>query len=83
MATGFAHINLIARDWKRLSTFYQEVFGCTPVLPERDLSGEWLDRATGLARAHISGEAGTHYSGAARASTDYGIRIVSTSSRNE
>jgi len=26
-----------------------------PIPPKRDLSGEWLDRATGLNEAHISG----------------------------
>lgn len=51
----FAHTNLIAKDWKRLSTFFQVVFGCVPVPPERDLSGEWLDKATGVIGSHISG----------------------------
>jgi predicted enzyme related to lactoylglutathione lyase len=55
MPTKYAHTNLIAKDWKRLSVFYQDVFDCTPVPPERDLTGEWLDRATGLAQAHIRG----------------------------
>ena len=55
MPTKYAHTNLIAKDWKRLSVFYQDVFDCTPVPPERDLGGEWLDRATGLVRAHIRG----------------------------
>src|SRR3989337_3433219 len=55
MPTKYAHINLIAKDWERLSTFYQQVFGCVPIPPERDLSGEWLDKATGLAGSHISG----------------------------
>ena len=55
MPTKYAHTNLIAQDWKRLSAFYQEVFGCVPVPPERDLSGEWLDKATGLSQAHVRG----------------------------
>jgi predicted enzyme related to lactoylglutathione lyase len=55
MPTKYAHTNLIAGDWKRLATFYQEVFGCVPIPPERDLSGEWLDKATGLTGSHISG----------------------------
>ena len=55
MATRFAHTNLVAEDWKRLSTFYQEVFGCVPIPPERNLSGEWLDEATGIHGARISG----------------------------
>jgi len=36
----YVHTNLIAWDWKRLAAFYQDVFGCVPVPPERDLSGE-------------------------------------------
>jgi predicted enzyme related to lactoylglutathione lyase len=55
MPTKYAHTNLIAQDRQRLSSFYQEVFGCVPVPPERDLSGTWLDRATGIRGARISG----------------------------
>ncbi|HBD09417.1 MAG TPA: glyoxalase [Syntrophobacteraceae bacterium] len=55
MPTIFTHTNLIARDWKKLASFYQEVFGCVPVPPERDLSGEWLEKATGIPGAHIRG----------------------------
>ena len=55
MPTKYAHTNLIAKDWKRLAAFYQEVFGCVPVPPERDMSGEWLDKATGISGAHLAG----------------------------
>ena len=55
MPTRYTHTNLIAGDWKRLVAFYQEVFGCVPVPPERDLSGEWLDAGTGIHGAHIRG----------------------------
>jgi len=55
MPTKYTHTNLIAKDWKRLSAFYQEVFECVPIPPERDLSGEWLDKATGLGGSSISG----------------------------
>lgn len=51
----YTHTDLIARDWKTLAGFYMEVFGCVPVPPERDLSGEWVDRFTGLPGAHIRG----------------------------
>jgi catechol 2,3-dioxygenase-like lactoylglutathione lyase family enzyme len=51
----FAHVNLVAQDWRRLAAFYEQVFGCTPVLPERDLSGQWLDDGTGISGAHIRG----------------------------
>ena len=55
-STRFAHVNIVARDYRRLSVFYRKVFGCIPVPPERDLRGEWLDTATGLRGAHIRGE---------------------------
>lgn len=56
MPTRYVHTNLIAKDWRRLSAFYQEVFECVPIPPERDLSGKWIDKATGLEGAHIIGE---------------------------
>jgi predicted enzyme related to lactoylglutathione lyase len=51
----YVHINLIARDWKRLVRFYSEVFGCEPKPLERDMSGAWLDQLTSLQNAHLSG----------------------------
>jgi predicted enzyme related to lactoylglutathione lyase len=51
----YVHTNIVAKDWRKLSRFYQEVFGCTPVLPERDLSGQWLEKATGIEGARIRG----------------------------
>jgi len=55
MPTRYTHTNLIARDWKRLAAFYQEVFGCVPVPPQRSHSGEWLERVTGIPGARIEG----------------------------
>jgi predicted enzyme related to lactoylglutathione lyase len=51
----YVHTNVIARDWQKLARFYQQVFGCEVVPPERDLSGQWLNDATGLPDAHIRG----------------------------
>ena len=51
----YIHTNLIARDWRRLAAFYQSVFGCVPVLPERDLAGEWLERGSGVPGARLRG----------------------------
>jgi len=51
----FTHVNLIAKDWKRLAAFYETVFGCQKVPPERDLSGKWLEKATGVDAAKITG----------------------------
>jgi catechol 2,3-dioxygenase-like lactoylglutathione lyase family enzyme len=51
----FGHVNLIARDWRRLASFYERVLGCTPVPPERDLSGADLSAATGVPNAALRG----------------------------
>jgi len=51
----FVHTNVVARDWERLAEFYVRVFGCTPVPPERRLSGRWLERATAIPGAGIRG----------------------------
>jgi predicted enzyme related to lactoylglutathione lyase len=56
MNIRYVHTNLIAKDWKKLSLFYQHAFGCKPIPPERDLSGEWLDRLTGIPDVHVTGE---------------------------
>ncbi len=56
MKARFAHVNLVARDWRKLAAFYERAFGCLPVPPERDLRGPWLEKATGLAGAHIRGQ---------------------------
>jgi predicted enzyme related to lactoylglutathione lyase len=51
----YAHTNLVARDWRRLARFYQEVFGCVPVPPERNLSGPDYERGTGVRGARARG----------------------------
>ncbi|HEX9160277.1 MAG TPA: VOC family protein [Thermoanaerobaculia bacterium] len=51
----FGHTNLVAQDWRVLAGFYQRVFGCTPVPPERDFRGADLDAGTGLTGAHLTG----------------------------
>ncbi len=55
MRTKYRHTNIIARDWRLLADFYQKVFNCVPVPPERDLKGEWLEKGTGVSNAHFSG----------------------------
>ena len=51
----YAHTNIAARDWKKLSDFYINVFDCSIKPPERKLSGDWLDQATGLSKAELEG----------------------------
>lgn len=51
----FAHINIIANDWRKLAEFYQKVFDCKPVSAERNLSGSWIEEATAIKNAEING----------------------------
>ncbi len=55
LAAKYVHTNLIAEDWRSLADFYQELFGCTPVPPERDFKGEALEAGTGIPNAHLRG----------------------------
>ena len=55
MNARYVHTNLVARDWRALAAFYQRVFGCRLVPPERDYRGPALDAGTGLAGAHLTG----------------------------
>lgn len=52
----YGHTNLIAKDWRALSRFYQDLFGCKPVPPERDFKGPDLERGTGIPGAELRGE---------------------------
>jgi predicted enzyme related to lactoylglutathione lyase len=51
----YGHTNLIARDWRGLAAFYERVFGCVPVPPERNYSGRELEAGTGVAGARLEG----------------------------
>lgn len=51
----FVHTNIVAKDWKALATFYEQTFGCKRIPPERDLSGKWLEDATGVPNAALRG----------------------------
>jgi len=53
--TRFVHVNIVAEDWRALTRFYEEVFGCERVGPERDLSGQWLEDGTGVPGVQIRG----------------------------
>lgn len=52
----YVHTNLIARDWRRLSGFYQRVLGCIPVPPQRSYAGRALEAGTGIVGASLEGE---------------------------
>ncbi len=55
MKARYKHTNIIAHDWKELARFYEDVFDCVRVLPERHLNGSWLDKGTGIKDAQFSG----------------------------
>ena len=55
MNARYAHTNLIAEDWRALARFYQEVFGCTLLSPERHFQGGDLERGTGVPAARLDG----------------------------
>jgi predicted enzyme related to lactoylglutathione lyase len=55
MQARYVHTNLIAQDWHLLADFYQRVFGCVPVPPERNFKGEKLEAGTGIRGAHLQG----------------------------
>ena len=52
----YRHTNINAKDWKALSAFYEKVFQCRPIPPERDLYGEWFDKVTGVKGVHVRGQ---------------------------
>ena len=51
----YRHTNIVARDWRKLSQFYETVFDCVRLPPERNLSGKWLEKGTGVVNAELSG----------------------------
>jgi predicted enzyme related to lactoylglutathione lyase len=55
MAAKYVHTNLIARDWQALASFYERIFGCIPVPPQRDLSGDALERGSRVPGAALQG----------------------------
>jgi predicted enzyme related to lactoylglutathione lyase len=55
ISAKYVHTNLIATDWQALADFYQRIFGCVPVPPERDFQGEKLEAGTGIPGAQLRG----------------------------
>jgi len=51
----YVHTNLIARDWRTLARFYEVVFGCELVPPQRKFAGPDLEVGTGVPNAAIEG----------------------------
>jgi predicted enzyme related to lactoylglutathione lyase len=45
----------VAENWRKVADFYQQVFGCDPIPPERASSGQWVERSTGVPGAEVRG----------------------------
>ncbi|MDF1813833.1 MAG: VOC family protein [Verrucomicrobiales bacterium] len=52
----YAHVNIVAEDWRKLMDFYVDVFDCEPVSSERNHHGAWADGLTGLPEVRVSGQ---------------------------
>ena len=51
----YTHTNVIAHDWRSLAAFYERVFGCVPVPPERDYVGAPIEALTSIPGAALQG----------------------------
>ena len=55
LGARYTHTNIVARDWRALCKFYQDVLDCTPLPPERDYQGAWVTRVTRVPDARLEG----------------------------
>jgi len=55
MPIKYIHTNIVSENWKALVDFYINVFDCEIASPVRDLSGDWLEKGTGVKDAQING----------------------------
>lgn len=55
MKARYKHTSIVAKDWRQLAGFYQRVFELEQVPPQRNLSGDWLEKGTGVPSASLAG----------------------------
>lgn len=55
MNIKYSHTNLVTPNWRRLASFYKQVFGCEQIGPKRFLSGKRLSEGTSVESAQIEG----------------------------
>ena len=53
MSIKFVHANIVSKDLRALSKFYQDVFECVSACQPKEMSGDWVDRGTGVQNAKI------------------------------
>lgn len=49
------HVNINAKDWKKVVAFYEDVFGCIQMPPQKKIDGDYAAGLTGLEGADIEG----------------------------
>ena len=52
----YAHVNIIAKDWRALMDFYIDVFDCEPVSSERNHFGKHTDQLTDMKDVRVVGQ---------------------------
>ena len=55
MPTRYAHINIVAHDWRKLCEFYEQIFDCKPYSSERNHHGKHIDELTGMQGVRVQG----------------------------
>jgi catechol 2,3-dioxygenase-like lactoylglutathione lyase family enzyme len=53
MRIRLAHVSITAKDLSRLRAFYENALGLIEARPEREFSGKWLEKGTGVPGAEI------------------------------
>ena len=51
----YKHTNIVAKDWKKVVSFYENVFRMKVVGPKRNLKGDFVDKGVGYKNATICG----------------------------
>lgn len=51
----YLHTNLVARDWRALASFYESLFGCEIVPPERNYAAAEVEAGTGVLGSGLTG----------------------------
>ena len=55
ISARYTRTNVVAEDWQRLAAFYEQVFGCIRVPPERHGVGPWVEACTRVPKAEVHG----------------------------
>ncbi len=51
----YQHTSIVAHNWRAVARFYQDVFGCQPIPPERNYAGAWVRDVTDVPDVSLCG----------------------------